>query len=157
MIYPSETAQLLASSSCHVKSLASFTGQIISLMEVVGNCCKLTTRLSQMAIASAEDWGAKLALTDGIKEELKFWKDNIDTLNKKCFLSVRPPLCLNVIASDASDTGCGSLLNTDDVKALRLFSDFERQKHSTYRELVAVQHALESFLPKVSHSKVKDE
>ena len=43
-------------------------------------------------------------------------------------------------------------LNT---KALRLFSEEERSKHSTFRELVAVSHAIKSFLPKISHSKVK--
>ena len=149
------TKSLLASSSCSVKSLASFTGQIISLLEVVGNCCRLTTRCSQIAIASATSWEATISISAQIKEELKFWNDNIESLNKKCLLYERPPVCLNVIASDASDTGCGSLLNSVNHRALRLFSDSERAKHSTFRELTAVQHALESFLSSIRHSKVK--
>ena len=149
------TSLLISSDKVKVKSLASFTGQIVSLMEIVGNCCRLTTRCSQMAIASAPHWDAWVGISPSILEELKFWNANIDRLNKKCFLTEKPPVFLNVIASDASNSGCGSLLNNEDTKALRLFSDEEKGKHSTYRELVAVWHALESFLSKISFSKVK--
>ena len=149
------TQSLLPLSSCSVKSLASFTGQIVSLLEVVGNCCRLTTRCSQIAIASAASWNSSISISGQIKEELRFWLENVDSLNKKCLLKEKPPVCLNVIASDASDTGCGSLLNSVDQKALRLFSESERAQHSTFRELAAVQHALESFMNQISFSKVK--
>ena len=148
------TASLLISQSCHIKKLASFTGQIISLTEVVGNCSRLTTRCSQIAVAAAPSWDCIIDLSDKIHEELKFWLSNIDLLNKKCCFDQKPPSILNVIESDASDSGCGSLLNAKS-KALRLFSEFERAQHSTYRELMAVSHAIGSFLPRISNSKVK--
>ena len=149
------TSQLLSLDSCKVKTLASFTGQVISLLEIVGNCCRLTTRCSQIAIASAPHWDASVSLSPQIKEEVKFWLEHIEKLNKKSFLEEKAPMTLNVIASDASDSGCGSLLNHVDMKAARLFSDEEKDVHSTHRELLAVVHALESFLPQISHSKVK--
>ena len=90
-----------------------------------------------------------------MKEELSFWAKNVDDLNKKCFLNEKPPQVLNIIESDASNSGLGCLLNEDEAKALRLFSEREREQHSTFRELKAVEYALESFLPKIRHSKVK--
>ena len=146
--------KLLSLHSCHVKKLASFTGQIVSLFEVVGNCSRLTTRCSQIAIASAPTWDSQISLTAEIHSEIRFWSDHIDTLNNKCFIIQQPPSSINIIESDASSSGCGSLLNASE-KALRLFSTFERSLHSTFRELIAVAHALHSFLPKIKHSKVK--
>ena len=147
--------RLLGSKMCPVKALASFTGQIISLQEIVGNCCMLTTRCSQVAIASAPSWDCDIEITPLIKEELSFWAENVDSLNEKCFFNEKPPQILNVIESDASDSGLGCLLNEGESKALRLFSERERVQHSTFRELKAVEYALESFLPKINHSKVK--
>ena len=145
---------LLAIDTAPVKQLASFTGQIISLTEVVGNCSRLTTRCSQIAIASAPTWESNITLTPEIHQEISFWIERIDTLNLKCFEIQRPPNYINIISSDASDTGCGSILNSK-YKALRLFSEFERLTHSTWRELLAVDHALKSFLSEIQYSKVK--
>jgi hypothetical protein len=41
------------------------------------------------------------------------------------------------------------------LKAARLFFFREKDQHSTYRELIGVQYALESFLPKIKFSHVK--
>jgi len=147
-------SSLLSLNSCHVKKLASFTGQIVSLSEVLGNCSRLTTRLSQIAIAAAPSWDSSVSLSPGILNEIRFWLDNIEILNNKSFSIQHPPSSLNIVESDASDSGCGSLLNASE-KALRLFSCSKRSNHSTFRELVAASHALHSFLPKIRHSKVK--
>ena len=148
------TSALLAIQVCSVKKLASFTGQIISLSEVVGNCSRLTTRCSQIAVADAPTWDSKVDISPSIREEIAFWQENIESLNIKCFSLQKPPTFLHVIESDASDSGCGSILNSK-AKALRLFSSEEKSQHSTYRELIAVAHALESFLPHITHSRVK--
>ena len=151
-----ETCSLLRSlNSCHVKKLASFSGQINSLSVIVGNCSSLTTRCSQLAVASAPSWDSRVSISENVQVELDFWLNNLDSLNSRCCVVEKPPSCLHVIASDASDTGCGSILDNLETKALRLFSEEERSKHSTYRELVAVSHAIKSFLPKISHSRVK--
>ena len=151
----STCAELLSRDSCPVKSLASFTGQINSLSLVVGNCSSLTTRCSQQAIAAAPTWRSQVHLSTNIVAELEFWKANLISLNSRCCDIQKPPTFLHVIASDASDSGVGSLLDNFHTKALRLLSVEEKQKHSTYRELLAVSHAIKSFLPKICHSRVK--
>ena len=151
----STCSDLLSRVSCPVKSLASFTGQINSLNLIVGNCCSLTTRCSQQAIAAAPTWKSPVLLTDSIRRELNFWLENLANLNSRCCHVQKPPTCVHVIASDASNSGVGSLLDDLDTKAARLLSDEEKHKHSTYRELLAVSHALKSFLPRIRHSRVK--
>ena len=148
------TSELLSVDVCHIKALASFVGQINSLSVVVGNCSALTTRCSQQAIAAADTWHSQIVLSHRIKQELNFWQENLESLNKGNLVIEKPPCAINIIESDASDSGCGSLLNSS-YKALRLFSGSERSMHSTYRELVAVSHAVNSFLPQIAHSKVK--
>ena len=146
---------ILPSGVCHVKKLASFAGQINSLSVVVGNCSSLTTRCSQYAVAAAATWDSSVSISENIKVELQFWRDNVDSLNSRCCAVQKPPTSLHVIASDASDSGCGSLLDNFETKAIRLFSEEERAGHSTFRELTAADHAIKSFLPKISHSRVK--
>ena len=151
----STCAKLMSCSFSPVKSLASFTGQINSLSLIVGNCCSLTTRCSQQTIAAAPTWRSQVKISSNIVTELKFWKENLVSLNSRCCDIQKPPTFLHVIASDASNSGVGSLLDNFHTKALRLLSEEEKQKHSTYRELLAVSHALKSFLPKIRHSRVR--
>ena len=151
----STCTDLLSRHSCPVKALASFTGQVNSLSLIVGNCSSLTTRCSQQAIAAAPTWQSQVSLSPNIHSELKFWLENLVALNSRCCDVQKPPTFLHIIASDASNLGVGSLLDNLNTKAARLLSETEKQKHSTYRELLAVSHALKSFLPKICHSKVK--
>ena len=116
--------------------------------------CSLTTRYSQIQIASSYSWKAQVTLNPEIPAELRFWLGKIDILNSKNIFYTKPPRLLNVIASDASDSGCGALLNDRQVSA-RLFSTSEKSKHSTYRELLAVSHALKSFIEDIKYSTVK--
>ena len=79
----------------------------------------LTTRCSQISIASAPSWDCNIVISPHAKEELSFWAKNVDDLNKKCFLNEKPPQVLNIIESDASNSGLRCLLNEDEAKALR--------------------------------------
>ena len=151
-----ETAQaLLSNSSCHVRQLASFVGQINSMSIVTGNCSSLTTRRSQIAIAAAKSWDQFVSISCIMKEEIEFWGSNIDILNIKTCGSIAPPVCLNVIATDASDSGCGAIIKGRDIRTAILLSKEQSLRHSTFHELIAVKRALESFLPKIKYSTVK--
>ena len=134
--------------------LASFVGQIVSLKVIVGNCSSLASRFSQIAIASSFSWNSKVEISYQIRGEIDYWLRNIDALNVKSIDRKEPPKLLNIIASDASDSGCGALLNDSCISA-RLFSETEKVRHSTYRELVAVSLALKSFRDKIRYSTVK--
>ena len=80
-----------------------------------------------------------------VKQELKFWKDNVTYLNsKKLFVSSIPSI---ISFSDASETGCASLLSIDGVISHRTWLQGERCRSSPWREMTAVHYGLNSFLP----------
>ena len=147
-------SNLLNLESCPIKSLASFVGQVVSLIPVVGSCARIMTKSSQFCIASTSSWTDTVILSELIKRELIFWKDNVNDLNYRIVSETGPPLSFNLIEGDASSTGCGSILNRKSVAA-RIFSENERQTHSTYRELANVHFSLHSFLSEIKGSNVK--
>ena len=116
----------------HVKTFASLAGQLNSLQIVVGNCVRLTTRCMQMAIASCPSWEEEVYVSPRILEEMRFWELNLEGLNKRCCNLSKPPTTLNVLATDASDTGCGAFFSNSHIKACRLFPPEETSKHSTF-------------------------
>ena len=146
--------ELLALDSCPVKRLAGFVGMIISLTTIVGNCSRISTKRSQILIASVSSWEDTVAIDMQIKQEILFWKSNIDSLNCRYVADKGPPKLLHVIEGDASNTGCGSILNRE-CKAARIFSAPERETHSTFRELANIHFSLHAFLPQIKNSSVK--
>ena len=147
-------AMLLSFDSCPVRQLAGFVGMVISLSPVVGNCSRLATKQSQIVIASSHDWDASVQLSCDVKREFIFWRDNIDKLNCRSCIDKQPPILLNVIEGDASSTGCGSILNNH-LLAARIFSEGEREAHSTFRELANIHFSIYAFLPNIKNSDVK--
>ena len=145
---------LLPKDSCPVRDLAGFVGMIISLFPVVGNCSRVTTKRSQIGVANAESWDNSIVLTADIKKEISFWKENVDRLNYRVVVETGPPSVFNIIEGDASSTGLGSILNRENLAA-RIFSEKERETHSTYRELANIHHSLLSFLPMIKNLHVK--
>ena len=83
-----------------------------------------------------------------------FWQTNIDQLNCRLIFDNSPPKTFQVIEGDASSTGCGSYLNKEKLAA-RIFSEEERETHSTYRELANIHFSLLAFLPYIKNSSVK--
>ena len=150
----STCSDLLAMDVCPVRVLSSFVGQIISLLPVVGNCAKFTTKVSQYCIATSSSWDDMTNLSQDIKREILFWKENLVKLNCRDLIDQNPPKVMNLIEGDASGTGCGSWLNRD-MLAARIFSIEERDTHSTFRELANIHFSLASFLPKIKNSTVK--
>lgn len=145
---------LLDKDNCPVKDLAGFVGMIVSLIPVVGNCSRVTTKQSQICIASSDSWDNFIHLSSPIKKEILFWKENIHKLNHSIISESGPPTVMNVIEGDASSTGLGSILNRENLTA-RIFSQEERETHSTYRELANIHYSLLSFLPMIKDSSVK--
>ena len=78
--------------------------------------------------------------------ELKFWLDNVSRLNIKLLFSYETPKVVS--HSDASSLACGAIMSScDHVVAHRMWSQEEREKSSTWRELNAIHFSLEFFLP----------
>ena len=87
------------------RGLASITGQIISMSCAVGNTTRLLTRNCYAAIEQRTSWDQLLFVSPEIRNELFFWRSNIDSVNGKP-MSPKSS-AVGVVYSDASDTGFG--------------------------------------------------
>lgn len=130
--------------SVHVKSIAATCGRIISLGNCVGNVTRLMTRNLFAIINSRASWNSFISLTPQALSELKFWNVNIGHLNGIPLWPVQTKPS-KVIYSDASSSGCGSIIDIDGKVSHQNWSDFEKAQSSTYRELLAVFLSLKAF------------
>ena len=80
-------------------------------------------------------------------EEITFWKQNIQTLNKRSLIPSKLPI--TKMYSDASNSGIGTCFEIKGKKYLihKNFSSTENCRSSTWRELEAIYYSLCS-LPK---------
>ena len=136
-----------------VKRFASLCGKIVSCNYCIGNLTKLMTRNMYALINSAPNWNTYLNITEEAAEELKFWKDNIIKFNGT---PIRPINCIptKIVYSDASDTGCASLISLEGETFHQNWSKTESLKSSTFRELRTVDLALKSFIQKLKSQTV---
>ena len=135
---------LEASAFVHVKRIASIVGQIISMSPSCGNFTQIMTRYLNLVINTRHSWNSMVVLTDPAKEELKFWRDNLRSLNGIPFWQ-KPFVPSKEMFSDASSTGCGAFIKGSSLICHRNWSTEESLKSSTWRELVAIKFALDSF------------
>ena len=136
------------------RRLASFSGQIISTAPVSSNISRIMTRHCVMSTLSVQHWDEEFKLDQYCIDELHFWRTNLDSIKvRDCFLLHKPQ---RFAYSDASTTGCGSVitLNEDHI-CHRLWDPSECSKSSTWRELAAIDFSLESFAPILRVSLVK--
>lgn len=136
----------------HVKELASVVGQIISLETSVGNIVRLMTRSAYRIINSCSSWYAYIKIDSPTLRELGFWRDTASHLNCKQLWSENL-IPSKVVYSDASNDACGAVLDVDGVKKISQcnWSEEEKTKSSTWRELKAVRLALEAFRSDLSN------
>ena len=80
-------------------------------------------------------------------EEITFWKQNIQTLNKRPLITCKLPI--TKVYSDASNCGIGTCFEIKGKKYLiqKNFSNTEKCRSFTWRELEAIYYSLCS-LPK---------
>ena len=145
---------LLLRFTISARELASFVGQIISTGAVIGNIARIMTRHCSMSVASASNWDTKFTLDMFCRKEILFWKENISQLNQRdCFLEKAPS---RFVYSDASDSGCGAiaLLNGEKI-CHKMFTETDRYRSSTWRELTAIHYALRSFIDLLRATHVK--
>ncbi|CAG2253337.1 unnamed protein product [Mytilus edulis] len=128
------------------RQLAQVTGKIISLSPVLGNLTRLMTRYCYLCIVQRLSWDKLLQIVypAEILNELKFWKSNVVTLNKKKLAMYSPSSI--VIFSDASNVACGAYTVELENKIFhKMWNELERCKSSTWREMRAIEQALLSF------------
>ena len=140
--------EMLGLSRCSVRKLAALVGQLVSMLPVLGDVARLKSRNSQIAVASANTWDESVCLSTAIKEELSFWQANLDRFNSRNCFSPKGPLVIDLIEGDASNSGCGSILNNNLVAA-KIFNNYERDQSSTHREISNIHFSLISFLDRI--------
>lgn len=128
----------------HVKSVASLCGKIISLGNCVGSVTRLMTRRLFAVIHSRCSWNSFVQITSDAMVELRFWKYNILHLNGVPLWPIKSKPS-RIIYSDASGTGCGSIIDLDGKVCQQNWSEFEQSQSSTYREVKAVLLSLQAF------------
>ena len=125
-------------------------------MPVVGNVSRLMTRNLYLIIQSRKSWDSLLNIKDKQKaiDEIFFWKNSVDNLNKRFMLENSMTKVLTY--SDASNSAAGAyVVNVKDAVFQAFWSDEESKKSSTYREIKAVLFALENFKQEFMCKKVK--
>ena len=127
-----------------VRTLASISGQLIALHPALGDIVYLKSKRIAMLIANDTDWNRSVILNDTVRQELLFWVNYLPNNNGS---SIHHPVACGAISySDASSTGCASLItpspDQQTIVVHREFSEPETSTSSTYRELITVYHGL---------------
>ena len=137
------------------RHLASFTGKIISTGAVIGNITRLMTRHCSMSVNSTSHWDSNIQLNEYCIREIYFWQKNLDTCNLRDIEGL-PSLSNYVVYSDASATGCGAHMNFNGEQIChKHWEQHKYTKSSTWRELSAIEFALQAFLPIVKNTYLK--
>jgi hypothetical protein len=106
--------------------------------------------------AASSDWDSKFSLDDYTIRELEFWKSNLKQLNSRELDQARSHSQSHyVVYSDASASGCGAHMSLNGEQIChKQWTKEESQYSSTWRELSAIEYALESFFPILNHAYV---
>ena len=138
------------------RELAKFAGQIISLSPVYGHNCSLMTRHIYFAIESRTHWDhfMNFDFPDMIRGELEFWTRNMTKMNQRRLIVDSLPSVL--VFSDASNVAAGAYTVEVDEKVVHfMWSRSQSLMSSTWRELKAIELALNSFAVSLSGKAVQ--
>ena len=136
------------------RNLVSFTGQIISTSPLSGKISRIMPRHYVLSTLSVQRWEEKIKLDQYCIAELRFWRTNLNSLKvRDCVLIHKPQ---RFVYSDASATGCGSVITLNEEHIChRLWEPSECSKSCTWRELAAIEFSLELFAPFLEGSLVR--
>ena len=99
-------------------------------------------------------WDCSFSLSSPLSEELRFWFANIEAFNG---YGIQPKFTPGaVIFCDASDYAFGGYrIKLNDQPVSGMFSHFESQQSSTFRELKAIFYVIKAHVSSLRHKKVK--
>ena len=150
-----EVVEIMSCKRVSARKLARVTGRIISNFLIMGDVCKLMNKAMHRLIECRRGWDAQVVLDSDELVELKFWREQLQNLNSRSIWR-KQVLPSRVVYSDASAVGCAAFfyMNGKPVSH-KNWDAIEMKQSSTWRELVCVKHALQSFanLLNVSHVK----
>ncbi|KAH9645108.1 hypothetical protein HF086_005653 [Spodoptera exigua] len=129
--------------SCSIRDFATLLGNLVSVCMAISYGFRHTKTLEREKFLALEEskgnYDHRLNLNSDIKTELFWWKKNIISRNNK----IKQYNFILEIFSDASLSGWGA--HCDGQSTGGSWSEWERQQHINYLELLAAYFALRSF------------
>ena len=142
----------VSSGLVQIRELASVAGLLVSFGLAMGDVVRFNTRAMMIRIAEVSEvqgWSAKVRLGDRVLEELRFWRDNLSSVNGQVMRKQDKVVTLETkeMFSDASEFMLGgaqfvSELEVPGTRYQACLSEEELGKSSTFRELRAVEEGL---------------
>ena len=98
-------SNLTSTSYITAKKVAQIIGKIISTIFILGNIVRLKIRYLYRSILVKTSWDshANVLYYHFVKKEITFWKQNIQTLNKRPLIPYKLPI--TKLYSDVSNSG----------------------------------------------------
>ena len=119
------------------------TGKLIALSPVLGDVTRLMTKCYYMIIETRITWDRNLCLTfiQEVLRELLFYRNNVPNIK---LANYSPPTV--ILYNYASNVACGAY-SIEDMNNIfhKMWSEKERSKSSTWREMKAIEQALITF------------
>ncbi|XP_063416029.1 uncharacterized protein LOC134697676 [Mytilus trossulus] len=148
-----ECIGIALSNPCKVKirTLAKICGKVISLTPAIGNVTQIMTRATFAVINERDDWDQCMDINfnSDLIFEFMFWKNNVQLLMP---VSLLPKANEVSIFSDASDVGAGGFIQNSTHVMYKSWTNLEKVKSSTWREVKAIELCLVSFAQLVCNS-----
>ena len=104
-----------------------------------------------MSVACADNWDTTFLIDDYCLQELQFWITNLKLVHARSFKESSSSN--RTICSDASATAYGAIIWGQIM--FRMFTQSEQETSSTYKELLAIQLAIQAFEPLLTGCKAK--
>ncbi|VDI40756.1 Hypothetical predicted protein [Mytilus galloprovincialis] len=150
-----DLVNIILNSSCKVKVrlLAKAAGKIISFTPALGHNTQIMSRGLFEVINLRQDWNQSININhcNACIRDLIFWRDNICKLEPVSLLGLDSEF---YIFTDASNTGAAGYI--DNLKQImhKSWSDDEKLKSSTWREVKAIELSILSFARLLKHCTV---
>eukprot|EP00873_Tetraselmis_striata_P021473 jgi/Tetstr1/441737/TSEL_029960.t1 len=133
------------------RQLASFAGKAQFLYLAV-TPARFFLRELHCVLATRQGWGGRVKMTNQLRRDLEWWTQVPAQHNGR---SMYKPVETAYLHADSSSYEWGAVLNNNSAYQARGFwYEDDRSHHITWKELRAVRHAVESFLPQLRGRRV---
>ena len=138
------------------RNLSKLCGKIVSNKFVLGNIAQLKTRSIYKIIQAELKWDKRIRLHENDKaiQEIVFRRNNLLQLYSRVLYPYQIPTVF--ISPGASNHALSAqfLKVGREYTCFKDFCEYEIKQSSTWRELLTIQFALNSFAPKISYKSV---
>eukprot|EP00873_Tetraselmis_striata_P042077 jgi/Tetstr1/462341/TSEL_007347.t1 len=133
------------------RQLASFAGKA-QFLYLALTPARFFLRELHCVLATRQGWGGRVKMTNKLRRDLEWWTQILAQHNGR---SMYKPVETAYLHADSSSYGWGAVLNNNSAYQARGFwYEDDRSHHIMWKELRAVRHAVESFLPQLRGRRV---